>query len=192
MSRKQKRPRKQKGPRFAGQLNEPIVSKAPAHLQRGLSDQDRQEPNESVEKAITQEQMRKLELLLDCYDVPRGEDQWRKLSFCLALDFVPGMEVVSELAKKGRPGEWKGVKGIRLFYEVELIKNERKHGARDAIRTLINRHPDDWGAYKGKKELQLVSRYSEVKNYVGGNPIWKLMRPEDILKLLRPEGKHGK
>jgi hypothetical protein len=193
MSRKQKRPQTQKRPKFTGKLNEPIVSKALALLPKlDLSDQERQELNELVKKDLEQQWMQKLELLLDHYKVQRDKDQWRILSFRLAWDFVPGMKVVTEPVKKGRPGEWKGVKGLRLFYEVELIKNERKRGERDAIHILITRHPDEWGMYKGKKERQLVSRYSEVKSYFGGNAILKLMSPEKLLNWLQPEGKHGK
>jgi hypothetical protein len=140
--------------------------------------QERQELNELVTKDITQQAMQTLELLLDYYKVQRDKDQWHKLSVFLALDFVPGMKVVTEPVKMGRPGEWKGVKGLRLFNEVELIKNERKRGARDAIHILITRHPDEWGMYKGKKERQLVSRYSEVKSYFGGNAILNLMPPK--------------
>lgn len=65
---------------------------------------------------------RRLMLLCDYYEVPRGE--WLHLSYQLAQDFVPGFK---EQGKPGRSQIWNSYLRGRLAYEVDamIAKNSR-------------------------------------------------------------------
>jgi hypothetical protein len=173
-----------KRPKFVGELNKPIVSQLTAYLLMNSkpSENDRREFWKLEDERIRHHQMAKLDLLLHHYDIKSGDqNRWLKLSWSLACDFIPGMQVIDCPARgKGRPKKWKSVEGIKLAIYVEGILKERNRGIRDAIRIMVKRYPDRWGLYEGK-ERSLEVRYAEAKKYhdqLAKNPLANLIRPK--------------
>lgn len=113
--------------------------------------------NEQIEHARSE----KLKLLIEEYLISEtAESPWRECLYRLALDCVPGMQVV-EIApnKVGRPPKWDGAPGDILRRMVPRIQNERNRGTRDAIRILMRRFPRTFAGYD---ERQLEARYYEL------------------------------
>jgi hypothetical protein len=105
---------------------------------------------------IFDEQMKKLNLLLDHYDIPRDDgDRWLRLSWELACEFLPGMQFTEWQPPKDT-WEWRS---IILAARVDVLQEQRNRGIRDAIRTLQKRFPE-WRRYKPKA---LEARYYEAK-----------------------------
>jgi hypothetical protein len=175
---------KGKSPRFSGELNKPIIkSRAISQFLSAnpdLSDEDRSHLEQSDETRILSIQFGKLELLLDHYEIDRSDkDKWRKLGWSLACEFVPGLRVNEPPSRhRGRPKIWQGEKGISLVLLVDQIRAERKRGTADAIRTMIQRYPKEWGAFKRKEEI-LAVRYAEVKRWL------EPPMDESVLRLLK-------
>ena len=81
--------------RYSGALSQPIVR--PLGLLYG--------PTSPIgTKEILRTLVIKLQLLLDHYNIkPNDPACWLKLAFLLAQDHVPGMKVVENATRKGRP-----------------------------------------------------------------------------------------
>jgi hypothetical protein len=130
---------------FTGRLDTPIVGTDQTHRER----------------------QEKLELLLEHYGISTLSDpkRWWALAYALAIDFVPGMQVLKRApSKRGRPptknwGKYSAAK--RLVEVIETIKLERKKGNLDAARMAIRRHPKAW---PGISATSLVTRYYEARN----------------------------
>jgi hypothetical protein len=135
--------------RFTGFLNEPIITYPlleffALEYESAADDFERAQLIEQHERwleSIYDERLEKLALLLKHYGIEREDPRcWKRLSFRMAQDFVPGMRVEYELPRqRGRPRKWKGEFGDIFYRQIQAITKERGRGVRDAIRTLLKR-----------------------------------------------------
>ncbi len=116
------------------------------------------------------EMFRKLELLLDHYQIDRGPDQWAVLALCLAQDHVPGFQ---RIKPSGRPRTSSDALGLIPAYAtlcIERLQQEvapKKMKIIEATKILSERSP--WKEarktpeviralyYKGKKDARAVA-----------------------------------
>ena len=155
---------------YSGQLNAPITraSKSELMLRGGPGEQERLGREENVR--IIAEQLGKLFLLLDHFEIPRESHlRWFHLAFRLAEQHVRGMQVVEgPRRKRGPKGRRKGTPSDHEFLvALTQVKLERNKGSADAIRILRKRHPDLWGRFPVKS---LQNRYSELQKSLLAHP----------------------
>jgi hypothetical protein len=136
-------------PRYSGLLNQPIVRWAGF---RSIT----AEPNE---QRIIREWIAKVPLLLAHYGIaPNDPDRWRALAFLLALDHVPGMQVIDRpRPKRGAPQKWNLARAREFIRLIEQIAGERGEGVKDAIR-IAKRRKQVQGNDRG-----LENRYHDSK-----------------------------
>jgi hypothetical protein len=165
-------------PAFAGPLKEPIVRISALELLMlaGSETEVRKVFDDDSDRVFSL-QFSKMPMLLDHYGIARDNPRcWQVLAWALAVDFVPGMEIVSHPPRKrGRTPKWKSAEGRHLLRDVDAIRNERRKGISDAVRIAIQRHPR-WTQYKGK-DRALEARYYEVRAANQGSG------PQSIAKL---------
>ena len=153
--------------RYSGALNQPIVR--PTGLRYG--------PSSPIGARFAFRARRlKLLLLLHHYEIkPDDPACWFDLAFRLALDHVPGMQVLENSpAGTGRPRKPSDLSGLREFVRIiDEINYERKKGIPDAIRTALKRKQ-----LKGSVG-SLEARYHEKK---------KQLRRAEELKRRLPTG----
>jgi hypothetical protein len=147
-------PKKRRDPKFSGPLAEPIY--LPAWL--GVPDGPEYEENW---KRVRGSWVHKSLLLLNHYRIERSDpDCWRKLSFNLALDFIPGMQLESSLPPgPGRKRTWQAGLGAKLLRAVEHTMQERSLGIEAAIEYL-RKSDDTWRPYTPQN---LAARLREHK-----------------------------
>ena len=128
-------------PKFSGRLSEPIYEPIGGGV-LGLPSQ------ENVETRIFDRQFDKLFLLLDHYKIDReSKNCWILLSFRLANDFVPGMQVVdAPPTKAGRKRTWKAGLGADLLDDVEKVRQQHNMPISGAIQHLQRSDPK-WKRY---------------------------------------------
>lgn len=149
---------------FTGRLDVPIVKRNELELAFEKLDEEVQTIYEKEIEKISAERREKLELLFEHYMIPPTFSDAKRcwaLAYSLALDFVPGMQVLKRAPRKrGRPPRWiKGDDAVNLVEVVELILSERNKGIRDAVRQAKKRYPEAW---PGTTANSLVSRYYEA------------------------------
>ena len=94
---------KTKGPKFTGALGEPI----PVQLDL-IVEQLAHGDTKRVWDQCRKKQIEKFTVLLKHYGIEVSHpDAWLSLAFCLALDFVPGMQIV-EYAPRRRGAPYDG------------------------------------------------------------------------------------
>jgi hypothetical protein len=151
---------KRRLPVFPGELNQPILKYPLGHFP-GKTDGKRKTNNERV---LADVRVKKLFDLLTHYDIPTpAKDRWLRLAWCLAMDCVPGMQVVDRLPIRARPpGKWGLELSYRLCDEIDAIRAERRPrtGVKAAVEILQKRSPNEWGKYRVST---LETRYYELK-----------------------------
>jgi hypothetical protein len=142
-------------PRYSGELNRPIL-RGSRLLGEG---QYRLYSDEINRERIFRKRFAKLYLLLAHYGIGLKEaERWLQLAFFLAVDHVPGMQVIDgPPTRKGAPRKWDLSEGRRLVELVEQINRERGRGIVDAIRVAQKRKQ-----FKGNA-AGLKTRYYEAK-----------------------------
>jgi hypothetical protein len=117
------------------------------------------------EQWLIREWEAKLDLLLEHYCIEESDRlRWKKLSFCLALDHVPGMQVVESRARKGAPLKYRAQKFVEL---IDSIRDERGKGLEDAIRIARRR-----GKLFGDTRA-LSNRYRLSKRQIEEHARWR-------------------
>jgi hypothetical protein len=120
----------------------------------------------TLEPEIAKQRRAKIDLLFEHYGIQSDDkDRWRKLSACLAVDFVPGMIIVEQQYQGGSHKDkiWHFYRYVALVRDVDAIR--ATHGKPKifaAICDLVEQQPEKWGAYKGE-EPSLETRYYEGK-----------------------------
>src|SRR5262249_49138532 len=106
------------------------------------------------DRLIDEKRNAKLGLLFAHYHIPPDDkERWRRLSVCLASDFVPGLIAIDLSAKKS-PLTRKNRKWTQQQYEefvraVDGIREKsRKKRIEWAIDQLVRKQPERWGKYK--------------------------------------------
>ena len=157
---------KTRGPKFTDELRKPIpfdLGMVVALLEYGEDKDELVNIKQAALRNLGKEWTRKLLLLLHHYEIEKSHPDagWR-LAFHLALDLVPGMQIVESVPRgRGRPKLWTRDLYRTLFAAVEKIQAEKSIGIADTIRILRKRSPDAWGKYK---ENTLGTRYSEARD----------------------------
>jgi hypothetical protein len=153
---------KERGPfprvKYTGALAEPIYETAVSSLEKlGCS-----EAHDCLAR-IKASHVAKLFLLFDWYKFdPDAKDAWVSLAFRLALDHVPGMDVVSSpKPRRGRKKSWQDGLGFELIREVEALQKRTATpmGYREAIRLLKKNDPKKWRP----TQASLETRHREAK-----------------------------
>jgi hypothetical protein len=158
-------------------LNDPIIVESAPRQPTIIEGWGRPEVDEECRKKLKKyllktavhcatEANEKMMLLFDRYGIDKNdlENRWYQLAFRLATEHEPGFKTV-EIKKQGRPPEWDYISLAALYFEVELIKNERnksahKTGNYPACRILSQREPYK---SKGLSLKRLVNLYNEAK-----------------------------
>jgi hypothetical protein len=141
--------------KFTGKLACPILVPGPNAEWGPLS-------LESLEREIDRQRVAKLDLLFAHYRIPPNDkDRFRRLSACLAKDFVPGMITVEQRSspyKKGwhKDKYWTFGRYADLVRDVDAVRHGQKIYA--AICDLVEQQPKKWGEYKGR-ERSLETHY---------------------------------
>jgi hypothetical protein len=168
---------------YAGALNDPIQSKRLTTIV--FSSNGVNVDEEKTKKALEEEvrrtlilQFEKLGLLLDHYGIDRSDkDCWVKLAWHLAVDHVPGMQIVDQPSKsKRRPPKWTTPFGFELVWEVDKIRAEHRKGIKHAIGVAIKRNRGRWGSVNADR---LEPRYYEARK------CWERQK-QFLYSLLRP------
>jgi hypothetical protein len=118
-------------PRYSGALNKPIIQPL------GML----YEPGSPFRDSLGRQRLLKLGQLLAHYGI-KSEDPgcFQKLAIKLALDWVPGMQVIKEpRARRGAPRKWTLARYREFVETIDRIQGQRGQGVLDAIRSLKKR-----------------------------------------------------
>ena len=157
---------------YSGQLKERIVHATKLELMLKGSPEEQQRLGEEENARILVQQVDKLFLLLDHFQIPHKSPlRWFHLAFRLAKQHVPGMEVIEgPPPKRGPKGARKGAPSQEeLVLAVIQVKAERRRGTADAIQILRKRDPEKWGRFSAKSLQNRFSKYRrELVTYPDG------------------------
>jgi hypothetical protein len=148
---------------YSRQLKKPIARASKADLMLRGSPDEQERLGHEDDMRILAEQFDKLFPLLDHFGIPQTSPlRWFHLAFQLAKQHVPGMKITKEPKKRRGPkAKWDGVRSdVAFIAAVAQLKDERKRGNADAIRTLRKRQPEVWGNYSHQS---LRSRYYDIR-----------------------------
>jgi hypothetical protein len=147
---------------FPPVLNEPILKTTMFDFGQipGTTESDRKAAYES---RLFEIQYDKLLTLFAHYKIPTTPElHWSYLAYCLACEFLPGMDVVTTIRKQARPRERWGIELEGMFKGVvdEILAEQPKLKIAAAVDIARKRDPQRWGKYKTST---LVTRYHELK-----------------------------
>jgi hypothetical protein len=136
--------------KFGGDLGQRIKWTGPKLREQitSESDQEYARYQRRIQKRISKEstrvlseQARKLALLAEHYDVSSDDPRLfiPMLLLHVCKDFIPGFQVESGGAKRGRKILWDFQRRMELMADVDMIKDEKTCGDRQACRILIDR-----------------------------------------------------
>jgi hypothetical protein len=133
--------------KFGGDLGQRIKWTGPELREQiaSESDQEYARYRRRIRKLISKEstrvlseQARKLALLAEYYDLSRDDPSFIPILLrCVCEDFIPRFQVESGGAKRGRKMVWDFQRCMELMADVDMIKDEKTCGDRDACRFLI-------------------------------------------------------
>jgi hypothetical protein len=159
-------------PKYPPELMKPVVMPTPLGVAIEMP------PGDFSEEALTKkcgeivdkELEKKRQHLFRHYGVSpddRTPEALRRLIMMMAMDLIPGFEVVIDAPKpRGRPTSWRKVEGFELYLEVQRDFRKNGHDSVEAACRRLVKTP----TYKGLKPTSLKSRYLEV---IRTNPIVK-------------------
>ena len=152
-----------KFPSFVGDLAEPIWCDRPAIA--CVFDESHPAVAEACDKEyrrVTEEAVRKLDLLVDHYKVERGNPyQWQILAFRMAKQFIPGFRI-SARPSVGAPLDWGPIELAGLYLEVEALTKQGM-SAMDACRVLLRAQDGSWRYPRCRSVKTIYRRYQQSK-----------------------------
>jgi hypothetical protein len=156
-------------PKFTGALRKPIIRTDSAarlwlsmseHLmddpiRRERQDQLEREAIEEEDSRIESVRSKKMRLVAERLSVVSdGQIDWRALALKLAETFVPGLTVLEEAPRRGRP---RGDKGAIYVAVYNKLQEGRHTSVKSACRALAKK-----GRWKGRNHETLAARYREI------------------------------
>jgi hypothetical protein len=133
--------------KFGGDLGQRIKGTGPELREQiaSESDQEYARYRRPIQKLISREstrvlsdQARKLALLAEYYDLSSDDPSFIPILLRrVCEDFIPGFQVESGASKRGRKMVWDFQRCMELMADVDMIKDEKTCGDRDACRFLI-------------------------------------------------------
>jgi hypothetical protein len=136
-------------PKFPGFLNRPIPKLVVFPFGVPPSDTNK-EQKVAYDKRVTELRLEKLVALLKHYGIPQSKKHcWLMLSFCLAVDCVPGMSIVDRSPRRARPKEkWGQELVYQLCGEIDAIRAlKHRRSIVAAIEIARIQQPQKWGKY---------------------------------------------
>jgi hypothetical protein len=120
--------------------------------------------------------------LFDWYAIdPAGPDPGMRLALMLAIAHVPGMQVRSELRRRGRKRIWKDGFGSELVRDVAELRQTKKMNYEQAVAELQKNKKKPWQDYTLPN---LITRHREARKVEQNRrrlaeqlkalPLWKL------------------
>lgn len=148
---------------FEGDLAEPLWCDRPTIA--NVLEEDHPAVREAFHREtlrVTNDAVRKLELLVDHYQVERGNPyQWQILAFRMARQFIPGFQITARPVV-GAPLDWGPVELAGLFLEVEALTKQGM-SAMDACRTLLRAQDGSWRYPRCRSAKTIYRRYQQSK-----------------------------
>jgi hypothetical protein len=148
--------RKRRAPNYTGALAQPIYPEDHYKFTGGLGQATR-EPDIA---AISKRRVEKMLLLFEHYKLdPSDERSWRKLAVSLALEHVPGLQLVFR-EKPGPKPKWPTGLGDALVRDVEDVQSQTGCTEEEAIAKVREERGGKWKTFTPQN---LGARYREAR-----------------------------
>jgi hypothetical protein len=152
--------RKRRAPNYTGALAQPIYLEDHYKWTGRLGQPTQELDIAAIRKRAVEKAVEKFSLLFEHYKIdPNNEQSWQELAMSLALDHVPGLQVVNR-PKPGRKPTWKTGRGDELVRDVDDVKSRTGKRTGDAIAELKKEPGGMWKKYGPNKSL--AARYREL------------------------------